>query len=104
MTITPYTIPLIQSNQTLTISLAGISYNLRVVWNNIAQSWTLDILDKNNNAIVTGIPIVTGADLLEQFGYLNFGGRLIAQTDNDPNAIPTFANLGLTGNLFFVVG
>lgn len=63
----------------------------------------LDISDFSNNPILTGIPIVTGSDLLEQFGYLKFGGKLIAQTDTDTLAVPNFNNLGSSGNLFFVV-
>jgi len=97
------TIPLVNTPQTLTITLAGISYNLRVRWNQINLTWVIDIYDSQNNPILLGIPMVTGADLLEQFGYLDFGGMLIAQTADDPDAPPTFQNLGTDGNLFFVV-
>jgi hypothetical protein len=83
--------------------MGGVQYQLTVRWNNVNQAWTLDIADVNGNPILDGIPIVTGVDLLEQFGYLNFGGQLIAQTDNDANAVPTLANLGTGGNLYFVV-
>jgi len=103
VSLSPFLIPLTNSNQSLAITIAGVQYNLRVIWNNINQAWTLDISDANNNPILQGIPMVTGADLLEQYGYLNFGGMLIAQTDNAPFAVPTFSDLGQTGNLFFVV-
>jgi hypothetical protein len=46
--------------------------------------------------------LVTGADLLEQFGYLDLGGAFIVQTDHDIDAVPTFANLGTAGRLYFV--
>jgi hypothetical protein len=103
MSSTPYLIPLLPTPQTLSITLAGVQYNLSVWWNNVSQNWMIDIFDINNNPIVTGIPMVTGVDLLEQFGYLGFGGQLIAQTTNDPDVVPTFADLGSTGNLYFVV-
>ncbi len=45
----------------------------------------------------------TGSDLLAPYAYLNFGGKLVAQTTNDTNAVPTMANLGSSGNLYFVV-
>lgn len=68
-----------------------------------AASWVLDISDVSNNPILQGIPLVTGGDLLEPFGYLNLGFQLIAQSDFDPSAPPTFDNLGTTGHLYVVV-
>lgn len=102
-TVTPFLIPLQPTPQTLTITVAGVQYQLRLIWNTQNDAWTLDISDVNGNPILSGIPLVTGADLLEQFGYLDFGGQLIVQTDNDADAVPTLQNLGSTGNLFFVV-
>jgi hypothetical protein len=99
---TPFEIPLKPTPQTLAITLAGVQYRLTVRWNWVNDSWVIDISDTNSNPLVTGIPMVTGADLLEQFAYLGFGGQLIAQTDNDPSAVPTFTNLGTTGHLYFV--
>jgi len=103
MSVTTFEIPLIASPQTLSIVLAGVPYQLRVVWNQANGSWVMDIADTNGVPILQGIPLVTGADLLEQFGYLNFGGSLIVQTDNAPNSVPTFKNLGDTGHLYFQV-
>ena len=62
----------------------------------------LDIADINGAAILSGLPIITGTDLLEQFGYLNFGGQLIAQTDFAVDLPPTYENLGQTGHLYWV--
>jgi hypothetical protein len=101
---TPFLIPLQPTNQVFTITLGGVQYQFTVKWNDANQAWTLDIADATGaNPIVSGIPIVTGADLLAPYGYLNFGGQLIAQTTNDTNAVPTLANLGSAGNLYFVV-
>lgn len=72
-------------------------------WNRFSQSWAVDVSDEDGNALVTSVPIVTGCDLLAQFGYLGFSGQLIAQTDGDPQAVPTFANLGTQGHVYFVV-
>jgi hypothetical protein len=99
---TPFEIPLIAAPQTLSITLSGIIYQLRVLWNVKAGLWMLDISDNNSDLIVGGIPLVTGADLLEQYAYLEFGGQLIVQTDNDPDLTPTFANLGQTAHLFWL--
>lgn len=96
--------PLVNSQQTLQITLGSKLYSLRVYWNSnqFDNCWVLDIGDSSGNPIVTGIPLVTGTDLLAQYGYLNFGGQLIAQTSSDTDAVPTYVNLGADGNLFFV--
>jgi hypothetical protein len=99
---TPYLIPLQPTNQTIQITMAGTLYGLTVRWNEMNQAWTLDLDDQRGNAIVAGIPLVTGVDLLAPYGYLNIRGQLIAQTTNDTTAVPTMANLGTTGNLYFV--
>jgi len=103
MSSTPFLIPLQPTNQVFVISLAGVQYQMTVKWNDANQAWTLDIANVNGTAIVSGIPIITGTDLLAPFAYLNFGGQLIVQTTNDTDAVPTLANLGSAGNLFFVV-
>jgi hypothetical protein len=94
-------IPLIAAAQTFTITLVGVTYTFTLHWCAPASCWILDIGDLNNVPIVGGIPVITGADLLEPYGYLNIGGQLIASTDFDPGAVPTFDNLGSTGHLFF---
>jgi hypothetical protein len=87
----------------LRISLAGVSYGLLLTWCVPAQVWTLEIDDVNGNRLLSGVPLVTGADLLAQFQYLGIGGMLIAQTDHNYMVPPTFTNLGQTGHLYFVV-
>lgn len=99
---TPHLIPLASVPQTLSITLAGVVYNLNVYWCRPAQTWILDIADNSGNPLVGGIPLVTGADLLAQYAYKNFGGKLIVQTDNNALMPPTFDNLGTSGNLYFV--
>jgi hypothetical protein len=99
---TQYRIPLINVAQQLTISLAGVTYSLTVKWNSSANCWVVDIGDQNGVLLVGAIALVTGTDLLGQYGYLNFGGQLIAATDFNPDAPPTYSNLGTTGTVTFV--
>lgn len=96
-----FEIPLVSTPQRLSVTLNGVSYNMLVKWCDPNQSWTLDILDSSNSPLVQGIPLVTGVDLLGQYGYLGIGGQLIVQTDNDTDMIPTFTNLGNTSHLYF---
>lgn len=103
ITYTPYQVPLQPEAQQFTVSLAGVTYTLKLKWNTQNGTWVMDIMDSNQNPIISGVPLITGADLLEQFAYLGIGGSLIVQSTNDPNLVPDFQTLGATGNLFFVV-
>lgn len=100
---TPYEIPLSASPQTFSISLNKVDYNITLEWCDPSNAWKIDIADVNNVKILSGIPLVTGVDLLEPYAYLNFGGQLIVQTDHDTDAVPTFENLGANGHLYWVV-
>lgn len=70
-------------------------------WNTPANCWVVDMSTDDGNPVARGIPLVTGANLLEQYGYLGLGGQMFAQTDNNVDAVPTFANLGTTGHFYF---
>jgi hypothetical protein len=99
---TAFEIPLGPEAQKFNIQLAGVTYNLMIVWNEASNCWMLDIADRLEVPILQGIPLITGIDLLRQYEYLGFGGSLIVQTDHNPNAVPTLQNLGLTGRVYFV--
>lgn len=99
---TPFEIPLTPEPQAFSIALAGVTYNLRVTWNDPQASWILDIADSSGNPLIQGLSLVTGTDLLGQYGYLNIGGQLVVQTDHDPLAAPTADNLGINSHLFFI--
>jgi hypothetical protein len=98
-----FEIPLTGVSQRFGITLANVRYILTVRWNSKVSSWFLDIADSGNIPVLSGIPLVTGVDLLEQFEYLGLGGQLFVQTDGDAQAIPTYENLGTSSHLYFVV-
>lgn len=100
---TYYEIPLSPQPQTFNITLGGVQYQFLVTWNVVNASWMINIADSSENPILSGIPMVTGVDLLEQYGYLGFQFQLICQTDNAPDVVPTFADLGTTGHLYAIV-
>lgn len=98
-----FTIPLQPQPQTFSITLGGVSYNLTFKYQNVDMGgWCLDIADQNSVPIVQGIPLVTGANLLAQYAYLGFTGTLWVQTQSDPDAVPTFENLGTDGQVYYV--
>lgn len=98
-----FVIPLKAASQKLRTVLNQTEYQLTVIWRDADQGgWVLDIADAVGNPIVSGIPLVTGADLLAQYGYLGINGSLIAHTDRNSDAAPTFDNLGIASHLYFV--
>jgi len=89
--------------QRLTVTLGQVEYQLTLRYLNVDEGgWILDIADAIGKPIVLGIPVVTGADLLAQYKHLGFAGRLWVQTLSDPDAVPTFENLGADGVLWWV--
>jgi hypothetical protein len=89
--------------QTFQITLGQVDYKLTLQYRNCDQGgWTLDISDTIGNPLLLGVPLVTGADLLAQYPHLGFGGKLWVQTLSDPDAVPTFENLGADGLLYWV--
>lgn len=98
-----FKIPLTPTPQIFSIQLSGIDYRIRLTYKNTDEAgWIIDILDATENQIVNGIPLVTGVNLLEQYRHLGFLGRLWVQTASDPDAVPTFLNLGIDAQLWWV--
>jgi hypothetical protein len=95
-------VPLSPNPQSFEIALVGINYKVDLSWNAHSQNWNIDINDTLGSPIVQGIPLVAGADLLQQFEYLNFGGALMVQSDSDLSAPPAFSTLGITDHLYFI--
>ncbi len=101
---TAYEIPLSAQAQTFAIALGGVNYTLTLQWRAAdgMGGWVLDIADASNNPLVSGIPLVTGCDLLAQFAYVGFGGGPWVLTDGAALAVPAYANLGSLSHLYFV--
>lgn len=99
-----FEIPLQPAPQQLQVQLGGTTYTFLVLWRDGDQGgWFLDIYDSTfTNKIVCGISLVTGIDLLKQYGYLDFGGELFVRSDSNPPATPTFTNLGQTSHLYWL--
>lgn len=98
-----YEIPLSPDPQRFTVTLSGVDYRLTVQYRDAGGAgWMLDIADANNQALVSGLPLVTGVDLLSQYRHLEFGGRLWVQGSANPDEVPTFEDLGIGSHLFWV--
>lgn len=95
---TVFEIPLTSHAQKFSIVLAGQRYWFALRWNDAPLGgWILDISDNASNPLVSGIPLITGTDLLAQYAKLDFGGQLFMATDGSHDAPPRIDNLGAPG-------
>jgi len=104
-TLQVFEVPLSPQPQQFQITLGGNQLNLTFLYRDAPMGgWTVDILNNAYAPIVCGVPLVTGTDLLAQYGYLEFGGQLWVTSDGDPDAVPTFFNLGAIpgGHLYWI--
>lgn len=100
-----YEVPLTPTPQKFFIQLGATTYRFTMSWNNAPNGgWILDIASNQDVPILYGLALVTGANLLAQYDYLDFDGGLVVQTDYNKNAVPTFQNLGVQSHLYFLTG
>ncbi len=98
-----FRVPLTNTNSKFNISLGGEVLTIVSRWNEEMPAWVIDIYDANTTEPkILALPLVTGANLLMQFTYLGIRGLLIAYTNGQPFAPPTFENLGVESNLYYV--
>lgn len=98
-----YEIPLSPAPQTFVIALASqVQYRLTVRWCKPAQYWIMDLDTLDAQPVLRAIPLVPGVDLLAQYRHLQLGGQMVVQTVGDPDKVPGFGDLGVSGLLFFV--
>lgn len=109
-----FEIPLEGFNEKFHITIGGIDYGVRALWNVPAQCWMIDIYDAADVPILTGISLVTGTDLLGQYTYLHIGNNqqpgstdvqfvvMTTAVGRSPDETPTQTNLGTDGKLFYV--
>ena len=94
-------IPLSPDNQQFTAAINGVNYSILTLWRDDA-GWIIDLQDSSGADIVTGIPLVTGANLLAQFSYLNLGFGLAVICDDPAQDYPTKTDLGINSHLLAV--
>lgn len=97
-----YEVPLSPNPQRFAIGLIDVPYNCTVYWNNVSETWCIDIADEDQVMLVAGLPIVTGVDLLAQHKHLGFGGALVVQVAGEPYSDVGHQDLGIGALLLFV--
>lgn len=95
-------IPLNPYPENFGITLDDKEFSVTTTWNVPSQTWTITLSDSVGNPILGGVPLIPGVDLLAQYPYLGFVGKLVAQVDHDQNAVPSYDGLGSTGHLYYI--
>lgn len=66
-----------------TLTLDGVRFQLDTYTNRADNSWYLDIFDTNGVALVQGIALATGLDLLYPYRYLDVPAGVLFVNDLD---------------------
>nr|WP_310616930.1 hypothetical protein [Pantoea cypripedii] len=93
-------IPLTPDNLSFSATVNSTIYQFTVIWRD--SLWFVDLADSAGELIVGSLPLVTGADLLEQYTYLGLGFSLIVLCDDPAQDYPTKTDLGLKSHLYAV--
>jgi len=94
-------IPLTADNQQFSITLAGTTWQVRILWR--GSCWVMDLQDERGEALVSGLPLVTGVDLLAQYAWLQPGIKLIVVCDANGQDYPTQTDLGSSSHLVVIM-
>lgn len=98
-----FVVPMTNVPQKFGVTLSGRQLDITSKWNEHA-GWVADVADSvTDTPLITGIPLVVGADLLAQYEYVGIPGSLIVYTDGAQFTDPTEDNLGIESNLYYVV-
>jgi hypothetical protein len=99
-----FRIPLINEPQIFDIDLAERAYQMICRYNPEMPAWQLCIRDGiTQQPLITCMPLVTGVDLLSQYRHVGIPGTLFCYTEGNADAPPTLENLGIEGQLYYLV-
>lgn len=73
---------------TQSIKLEGVVYSLRARWNSVNEYWTIDLYDRNGNALIIAHKLVLATDILARYPSENLPAGSLYVVDisnqNDP--------------------
>ena len=81
-----------ETHASQTLTLDGVRFRLDTYTNKADGAWYMDLYDEDNVALVQGIAIVTGLDLLFPYRYLDVPPGILFVNDQDgPQEDPTLS-------------
>lgn len=92
-----YEIPLSAGNQKFTVKLNKLLYKLRLTYR--LDTWYLDILDTAEKPLITGLPLNSGINLIEQYQHILQGG--LFATNANIEEVENFNDLGTKIKLYW---
>lgn len=95
-------IPVSNKNQQFDIQLGGGRYRIRLVYRQFC-GWVADMMDQAGADIFTGVPLVSGTDILEPYRYMGFNGSLIFVCDETAGEL-SLSEFGRKNRLYFRAG
>lgn len=73
----------------------NINIKLKLRYNDLCADWTAEVIDNSTGkTLIDTLPLVTGVNLLEQFGYLNIGEAYVIPTTDTELMMPDNTTLG----------
>ncbi len=84
------------------IVLDGVTFIMQTYYRDAPEAgWMMDIEGAaSGDVFARGIPLITGADLLEQYKYL-FSGQLWVVSEGADDSVPTYDSLGVKHRLLY---
>jgi hypothetical protein len=86
---------------TVNINGGSQSFFCELNYNELSQYWTMNISAVNQNFSLSGIPLVTGLNILAQFAYLGIGSIYVINSSGV--ASPNFPNDSDLGSDFILL-
>ena len=86
----------INAHQSFSVSLNDEIFTFVMHYRTITKTWSLTILDEEDNLLFSGVRLVRGCNLLSNFFESEkFGGLMISGEE------PTIDNIGISSNLIW---
>jgi hypothetical protein len=83
-------------NITMTIDGAPLTLQLAFRFSEMAGYWVMTVFDRLANLLLDSIPLLTGANVLGQYAYLNIGSAFVINASGITTMdYPIASNLGV---------
>lgn len=70
-------VPNYSISSTIPVDGANITLLFRIMYNELAKYWLIDISDDEGNMLISALPLVPAQNILEQFAYMGIGSAYV---------------------------